>query len=117
MQRNCEANLHRFIGKFANLRRETARRNRDATRADAKTPRRVDDANCPHHVVEVRERFAHSHENDIVDPFAAFAFDRNSLVDYFVRVQVARESFQSARAKLASVSATDLCRDANCPSV
>src|SRR5207253_2853864 len=46
-----------------------------------------------------------------------FAVDRDDLIDNFVREQVARKSFQAARAKFASVSATDLRRNANCPPV
>ena len=74
---------------------------------------RVDDSNRAHHIVEVRQRLAHSHENDVVDLLAAFAFDRDDLIDNFVRLEVARKSFQTARAKFAAVGTTHLRRDAD----
>src|SRR5713101_6214493 len=43
VQRDRETNLQRLIGQFTNLRGKTTCRNGDVTRADAETPRRVDD--------------------------------------------------------------------------
>src|SRR5205814_817206 len=84
--------------------------NGDVPRADTETPWRVDDSNCAHHVLQVCEGFAHSHEDNVVDLLAAFPFRRDNLIDNFVLPQIARESFQTARAKFASVSATNLAR-------
>ena len=117
VQRDCETNLQWFVCKFFNSRRHTAGREGDVPRSDAEAPRRINDPNRSHHVLEVRKWFAHSHENDVVDLLPAYALDRDDLIDNFVRAQVARKSFQAARAKLASVSATDLCRNANCPTI
>src|SRR6266480_2296718 len=69
---------------------------------------RVDDPNRAQHIIKVGERFAHSHENNVVDLVAAFVLNRDHLIDNFVCSQIARESFQTARTKFASVSATDL---------
>ena len=117
MQRNSEADLQGFFGKLFNLRGETTGRNGDVPGADAETPWRVDDLNRAHHVLQVCEGFAHAHENDVVDLVAAFAFDRDDLVDNFARAQIAREPFQAACAKFASVSATDLGRNADCSAI
>src|SRR2546430_13687593 len=117
MQRDGETNLQRLISEFSNLWRKTTCRHRNVSSADAETPWRVDDLNRAHHVLQVCEGFAHAHENDVVDLVAAFAFDRDDLVDNFARAQIAREPFQAACAKFASVSATDLGRNADCSAI
>ena len=85
--------------------------------ANPESPRRVDDRDGAHQVVEVGERFAHAHENDIVDLVAAGAFHRDDLIDNFVRAQISRKSVQAARAEFAAVSAANLRRDTNGPSI
>ena len=55
-------------------------------RADAKSPRRIDDSDRADQIIEVGQRFAHSHEHDVVDLLAALAFDRDDLIDNFVRL-------------------------------
>src|SRR5437660_3781733 len=114
MQRNSEADLQGFFGKLFNLRGETTGRNGDVPGADAETPWRVDDLNRTHHVLQVCQRFAHAHENDVVDLLAAFALDRDDLIDNFIWPEVAGESFKAAGAKFAAVSAADLGRNADC---
>src|ERR1700719_1567676 len=86
-------------------------------RADPESPRRVDDSDCPHQLLEISERFSHSHEDDIVDLLSAGAFHRDDLIYNLVCAQIARESFQAARAKFATVRAAYLRRDADCPGV
>src|ERR1700682_6834988 len=113
MERDSETNLQRFVGKLPNLRRKPAGREGDVARADAESPRRVDDLNGAKQVVEVGERFAHAHENDIVDLVATGAFDRGDLIDNFVCAQIARESLHTACATRAAVGTTDLRGDAN----
>src|SRR6266404_1790361 len=85
--------------------------------ADPEPPGRVDDANRAHHVAEVGQRFAHSHEHDVVDFLASLALDRDDLIENFVWLQVSGKSVEAARAKFAAVGASDLGRNANCPPV
>src|ERR1700730_2396808 len=87
------------------------------SRTDTESPWCVDDPNRTHQVAEIGEWFAHPHENDVVDLFAALPFDRDDLINNFIRTQVSRKAVETARAKLAAVRATDLRRDANCPPV
>ncbi len=82
-----------FIGKFFDLRRQTAGRDGNVSRANAEGPRRVNDSNRAHHIAEVGQRFAHPHENDIVDLLPGCALDRDDLVDDFVRSQIAGKTF------------------------
>ena len=85
--------------------------------ADAEAPRSVKNSNRPHYIVEVRQRFAHPHEDDVVDLFASRTLDGDDLIDDFVRAQIPRKPVQAARAKLAAVGATNLRRNARCPPI
>src|SRR5262245_10946584 len=79
--------------------------------SDAEAPFRVNNPNCTQHVLEVGEWLAHAHEHNIVDLLSGPGLDGDDLVNNFVRGQIAGETFQTARAKFAAVSATDLGRD------
>src|ERR1700682_5989875 len=83
------------------------------SRTDTESPSCIDNANGAHQAIEIGEGFAHPHENDVVDLFAALPFDGDDLIDNFIRTQVSRKAVETARAKLAAVRATDLRRDAN----
>src|SRR5438270_7170937 len=80
-------------------------------RAGPQSPWRIDDSDRCHQILEIGERFAHSHEHDVVDLFAALALNRDDLIDNLVRRQIATESFKAARAKFTAVSAPDLRRN------
>src|SRR6202043_2627997 len=100
--------------KFSNLGRKSTGRNSNVSRAGPQTPRRIDDSNGAHHVLEICQRLAHSHEHDVVDLFSGLALDCNDLIDDFVRVQIPAESFQTARAKFTAISAAYLGGNADC---
>jgi hypothetical protein len=112
-RRNCVG----LVGQLANLRRESASGNGDVAGTDAESPRRIDDANRAQKILQVGERLAHAHEDDVIDFFSALLFDGDELLHHLGRVEIARQAFQSARAKLAAISAADLARDANCPAI
>ena len=86
-------------------------------RADPEPPRRVNNSNRAHHVIKVRERFAHTHENYVVDPFPAGTLNGNNLIDNFVRAQIARKSFQTASAEFTTKGATYLRRNTKRPAI
>ncbi len=117
VQRNGQPNLQRLLGKFANLRRQSAGRDRDVPGADAETPLRVNDPDRSQHVVEVSERLAHPHEHNVVDLFTSRALNCDELIDYFVWAQIARKTFQTARAEFAPVRTAHLGRNTNRPTV
>src|SRR5882724_1771848 len=117
MQRKGETKLRGFVGQLANLRRESAGRNGDVAGADAEAPWRVDDANRAEKIFQVGERLAHAHEDDVIDLFSAFLFDRDELLHDLACIEIARPAFQSAGAKFAAIRAADLARDANCPAI
>ncbi len=93
VQRNRETNLQWFVGKFFDLGRQTAGRDGNVSRPDAEGPGRVNDSNRAHHIAEVGKRFAHPHENDIVDLLPGCALDRDDLIDDFIRSQIAGKTF------------------------
>ena len=113
MERNSQTDLQWFIRELADLRRESTGRDGDVPRAYAKSPRSVYDPNRAEQIVEVSQRFAHSHEDNIVDLFAARAFHGNNLLNDLIRLQIAHEPFQTARAEFASISTTHLRRNAD----
>src|SRR5437763_1375305 len=86
-------------------------------RADSQSPRRVDNSNRAHDILEVRQRLAHSHEHDVIDLLAALALDRDDLVDNLVWFQISTEPVQTARAEFAAISAADLRRNTDGSSV
>src|ERR1017187_3123862 len=108
MQRDGEAELHRFVGKFFDLRHETDGGHGDFSRTDAKTPRGVDDPQCTHQVVVICQRFAHAHNDDVVNLFAAEFLDLQDLIHDLGRGEVAFDAVETARTELAAVGATDL---------
>ena len=59
-------------------------------------------------VVEVRQRLAHAHEDEVVDAFAAEHFRRQDLARDFRGIEVPREPGEARGAELAAVGATDL---------
>src|SRR2546421_3514147 len=117
MERNGETALEWFVGQLADLRCESTRRNGDMPRADLEAPGGVDDSDRAHDVGEVGQRFAHSHEDHVVDPFARRFLDYEQLLHDLARIQVPRKSFEPARAELAAIGAANLGRDANRPAV
>ena len=68
-------------------------------------------------IFQVGERLAHAHEDDVIDFFSALLFDGDELLHHLGCVEIARQAFQSARAKFAPISAADLAGDANCPAI
>ena len=117
VQGNREADLQRLVRELADLRRQTTGRDGDMSCTNGKSPWCVYDSNRAHDVRKIRQRLAHSHEDDVVDFFSAFLFDRDELIDNLVRQKIARKSFEAARAKFAAVSATDLSRNTNRPPI
>ena len=108
-----EPDLQRFVGQLPDLRRESAGGNGDVAGADVQAPGRIDDPDGADHVGEVGQRFAHAHEDDVVDLFAARLFHREELLHDLARLEVAGEAVQPARAKFAAVGAADLGGDAD----
>ena len=84
---------------------------------DRNSPRRIDDLNRTHEIIVIRQRLAHSHEDNVVNAFSALFFDRHDLIHNFIGAQIAFPSVEPARAEFAAVGATDLGRKANCPPI
>src|SRR5207249_11353733 len=103
-----KAKLRGVVGLIAKLRRGSASRNGDAAGADAEAPWRVDDANRAQKILQVGERLAHAHEDDVIDFFAALLFNLDELLHHLACIEIARPAFQSARAKFAAIRAADL---------
>src|SRR5204862_8067437 len=110
---NVEPALERFVCQFSNLGRESTGGDGDVARADLETPGRVDDPNGANDVGEIGQRFAHPHEDDVVDPLAARFFYREQLLHDLARIKVPRKSVETARAKFTAISAADLGGNAN----
>ena len=67
MQRDSQSKLQRFVSQFADLRRETAGGNGDFASADPSAPRRVQNPERLDKIDVIGERFAHAHDDQIVD--------------------------------------------------
>ena len=72
------------------------------SRADSKTPRRIDNADGTHDVREIGERLTHSHENNVVDLLAGGCFQRDELIDNFDRLEIARPALEPACTRIYS---------------
>jgi len=112
VEREGEADLQRLIGQVADARGEPAGGDGDVPRADADAPVRVDDFDGLDQVDVVGERFAHAHEDDVVDLGFRGALGLEDLRDDFAGGEVALEALESAGAELAAVGAADLGGDA-----
>jgi hypothetical protein len=108
VERKGQPNLQRLFRQKPDLRGESAGGNGDVPRADTDAPRRVDEVERLHQVGVIRERLAHAHENEIVDARFGDAFRLENLGDDFSGGEISFPTFQTARAKLAAVSAADL---------
>src|ERR1700682_5769916 len=113
MERDCQPALQWFVGELSYLRGESAGRNRDVARTNLETPGGIYDSDGADHVGEVGQRFAHAHEDDVVDLFTARPFHHEELLHDLAGIEIARVAVEAARAKLAAVSAADLRGDAN----
>ena len=87
------------------------------SRADPKSPRRVNDSDRADDIRKIGQRLAHPHENDIVDSFAGCFLHRQQLLHDLAYIQISRETFEPARAEFAAVSAAHLGRNAERPPV
>ena len=113
VERDRKAALQGFVGQLPDLRRQSAGRDGNVARANLEAPGRVDDPDGADHVGEVGQRFAHTHEDDVIDLFTARFFHRQQLLHDFAGIEIARESIEAAGAKFAAVGAADLRRHTN----
>ena len=88
----------------------TGGRNRDSRGRPAESPRRSEDFERRQQTVQVVERFAHAHENDVGEPLS-FG-QRPDLVEDFVRRKGVLESLSSGCTETAAHAAARLRRDA-----
>ena len=117
VQGDGQLQLFGLVGEFANAGDESTRGHGDMARADVESPWGVDDFDGGHEVFVIGKGFAHAHENEVVDFFAAVAFGFDNLGDYFRGGEVAAKALESARAKFASVGAAKLGGNAECVSI
>ena len=72
-----------------------------------------DDFQSFNQVLDVSERLAHAHKDDVVDGFSGFLFHGKHLADYFGGCQVAGKTGETRRAEFAAIGTSDLRRDAD----
>src|SRR5206468_545008 len=80
---------------------------------DREAPWRINDAYGAQHVLEIRKRFAHPHEDHVVDLLCSLTLNRDDLVNNLVCAQVARKTLQTTCKKFEAVGAAYLGRDAD----
>ena len=78
VKRKGEPDLQRLLREKPDLRRKSAGGNGNFARADANTPRCVDDVERGQEIGVVGQRFAHTHEDEIVDAGLVAARSRKS---------------------------------------
>ncbi len=110
-----------FVGELQNFGHESAGGNGDAACAEAEAPTGVDDDQRADQRVVIGQRFAHAHDNDVVERSQLGArarrarilavADLQELGDDLAGVQVAFEAGEPARAKHAGHGAADLGGD------
>ena len=96
VQRKRERHGDFEVAQLANCRGHAHRRHRDLARADTQAPRCVDGADGLSHAVEIRQRLAHAHEDDIGN--AANAGQSAEAPDLFDDAARAEISVKSADA-------------------
>ena len=111
--RDAMARTEALAREIANAAYNPGRRDRHSACADAKTPAGVGDADRPHDLVVVVERFAHPHVDEVVETVGRDrAPQREDLLDDLSRGERADEPHRARCAESASETATDLARDA-----
>ncbi len=98
------------FGQCFNSRNYPCGRDGDAACGELEAVGRDEDFKGGDDVVEVQERFAHAHEDEVRDPFVVGHETSGSddLVEYFVGGQVALEAAKAGDAKGAGQCAADL---------
>src|SRR5438046_10696221 len=107
MQRQGEAKRRGLDGQLTNLRRESASRNGDAAGADAEAPWRVDDANRAQKILQVGERLAHAHEDDVIDFFAALLFNLDELLHHLALIEISPPASPLPPAQVDTIPSAD----------
>ena len=103
-----EADLLGVLGEFLDLWCQTGGGDGEAAGADVEAPGRGDGLDGGEEVGEVGQRFAHTHEDEVVDLFTAQLFREQDLPRNFSGGKIAREAIESGGAEFASVGATYL---------
>ena len=119
VQADGEAEAERLGGEAADLGHEATGRNGDAACAEAEAPVGVDDGEHDldgrDDVVQVVQRLAHAHHDDVSDLFpgpANIPPDSHDLIDNLGRGQIAGQFEGAGQAELAGHGTTDLGGDA-----
>jgi len=123
VQRDRQPDADGLLGQLEDVRHEAARGNGDAARAEAQSPVGVDDGERLDERVVVGQRFAHAHDDDVIERRHLGLGARRERILAVAHVQelgddlaggeVAFESGQSARAEHAAHRAADLRGDAD----
>ena len=107
-----ETDLLRVFGELADLGDQTGGGDGQVACADVGAPRRGDDGDRGEQCFEIGERFAHAHEDDVVDALAGDGGGGEDLGGDFAGVEVAGEAGEPGGAEFAAVGAADLGGDA-----
>src|SRR5208282_5145635 len=86
-------------------------------RTDPDTPRSPDNLDRLQNVLIIRERFPHSHEDNVINLLAAQCFDSQDLFNNLADIQISRPTIQPACAEFAAKGAPNLCRYTDCLAV
>ena len=112
VERDREPDLLRVLGELADFGDQSGGRDGEVARSDVEPPGGGEDGDRGEHGVEIGERFAHAHEDQVIDPLSGEHLGGQHLAGDFPGVEVAGEAGQAGGAELATVGATDLGGDA-----
>lgn len=122
MEADGEPRLDRFAGELLDLGHEPGSGNRDAASAEVEAPIGIEDGEGASEGTVIGERFAHSHEDDIIEGdtvggrgFGAFLLkvgDMEELRDNLGGGEIAFKAGEPGGAEFAAIGATHLGGDA-----
>ena len=101
-----------MIGKLTDLGHEPGGGDGEMAGPDTQPPWRGDQLEGLQQITEIRKRFAHSHENDVVDLLPTEVLSEENLSGDFIRDEIAREAVQARGAEPAAEGTTYLRRNA-----
>ena len=112
MQGDSKPDLGRILGKFQNLRNQSACRESDVPGPYAQPLWGKNLIESRLHCTQVGQWLAHPHEDKVIDSSARLLPGHEDLTNDFASRKVSLETVQTACAELATQGASNLCRNA-----
>ena len=113
METQCQRDSVVFVGQLADLRHQTAGRDRDVPSRDMESVFVRDHTDETGELIVVIKRFTGAHDDDVVDPGTGRPLDLVDLSEHLSARQVPCETVESRCTELTAHAAADLRGDAD----